>query len=379
MIQIKPIQNKGSELRTFIDFPHDLYKDDPYYVPELFMAQRDLLSPKHPFFLHGRIQLFLAYQDNKVAGRIAAIFNGNHNDFNKVNDGFFGFFDVINNQEVANALLSAAEKWLKDQKVDSMIGPVNHSTNEACGLLVDGFDSSPMVLMTYNKPYYLPLLEHYGLTKQVDLVAYALYDNDLGDKPVRLQEALTQRLAQKGITIRSFDLKHNFKSELEKFGKVYNAAWDKNMGFVPMTAEEFNFMGKDLKMIADTDFCLAAEHNGEVVGIALCLPDINQVLKKIKRGRLFPTGIFKLLFGRKKINALRIIALGVMEPYRKMGIEACFYATIMKNGLGKGIKFGEASWMLEHNDMMNKAIEHMNGKRYKTYRLLEKKLNTAEN
>jgi hypothetical protein len=374
MIQIKPIQNKGSELRTFIDFPHDLYKDDPYYVPELFMAQRDLLSPSHPFFLHGRIQLFLAYQDNKVVGRIAAIYNGNHNDFNKVNEGFFGFFDSINNQEVANALLSAAEKWLREQKVDTMIGPVNHSTNEACGLLVDGFDSSPVVLMTYNYPYYLQLLEGYGLTKMVDLVAYALREETLGDKPVRLQEMLEKRLAQKGITIRPFDLKHNFKRELEEFGKVYNAAWDKNMGFVPMTKEEFAFMGKDMKMIADTDFCLAAEHNGEVVGIALCLPDINQVLKKIKRGRLFPFGFLKFLFGRKKINALRIVALGVIEPYRKMGIEACFYATMMKNGKKKGITFGEASWMLEHNHMMNNALEHMNGVRYKTYRLLEKKL-----
>ncbi len=373
MIQIKPIQNKGSELRTFIDFPHDLYKDDPYYVPELFMAQSDLLSPKHPFFLHGKIQLFLAYQDNKLVGRIAAILNGNHNDFNKVNEGFFGFFDAINNQEVANALLSAAEKWLRDQKLGSMIGPVNHSTNEACGLLVMGFDPSPMVLMTYNYPYYLQLLENYGLTKMVDLVAYALREEEIGGKPIRLQEMLEKRLEQKGITIRPFDLKHNFKSELEEFGKVYNAAWDKNMGFVPMTKEEFAFMGKDLKMIADTDFCLAAEHNGEVIGIALCLPDINQVLKKIKRGRLFPFGIFKFLFGRKKINALRIVALGVTEPYRKMGIEACFYATMMKNGQKKRITFGEASWMLEHNDMMNKALEHMGGKHYKTYRLLEKK------
>jgi hypothetical protein len=375
MINIKPIPSAGKDLRTFIDFPHDLYKDDEHYVPELFMAQRDLLNPgKHPFYHHGKAQLFLAYKDEKLVGRIAAIINGNHNEFNKVNDGFFGFFDSINDQEVANALLDAAKDWLKGQKADTIVGPVNPSTNEACGLLIDGYDSSPMILMPYNKSYYKDLLEHYGLTKQVDLVAYALHDTDLGDKPVRLQEALTQRLASKGITIRPFDLKHNFKRELEEFGKVYNDAWDKNMGFVPMTKEEFDFMGKDLKMIADTDFCLAAEHEGKVVGIALCLPDINQVLKKIKRGRLFPTGIFKLLFGRKKINALRILALGVMEPYRKMGIEACFYATIMKNGKQKGFTMAEASWMLEHNDLMNRAIEHMNGKRYKTYRIFEQKL-----
>lgn len=375
MLNIVSINASGNDLKTFIDFPHDLYKDDEHYVPELFMAQKDLLSPnKHPFYQHGKAQLFLAYEGKKLVGRIAGIINGNHNAFNKVNEGFFGFFDCINNQEVANALLKAAEQWVKKEGVSKIVGPVNPSTNEACGLLVDGFDSSPMILMPYNKPYYKDLLEQYGLTKQVDLVAYALYDTDLGEKPVRLQEALTQRLASKGITIRPFDLKHNFKKELEEFGKVYNDAWDSNMGFVPMTKAEFDFMGKDLKMIADTDFCLAAEHEGKVVGIALCLPDINQVLKKIKRGRLFPTGAFKLLFGRKKITALRILALGVMEPYRKMGIEACFYATIMKNGKKKGYTMAEASWMLEHNDLMNRAIEHMNGKRYKTYRLFEKSL-----
>lgn len=375
MIKVAAVPSRGKDLKTFIDFPHDLHREDPYYVPELFMAQRDLLNPdKHPFFKHGRMQLFLAHKDGKLVGRIAAIFNGNNNTFNNSNDGFFGFFDCIDDQEVADALLRTAEGWLRDQGLSTMIGPVNPSTNEPCGLLVDGFDSSPMILMPYNPPYYITLLERYGLAKQVDLVAYALYDNDLGDKPVRLQEALTARLASKGITVRSFDLKHNFKRELEQFGKVYNAAWDKNMGFVPMTKEEFDFMGKDMKMIADTDFCLAAEHNGEVVGIALCLPDINQVLKKIKRGRLFPAGVFKFLFGRKKINALRILALGVLEPYRKMGIEACFYATIMKKGREKGFKMAEASWMLEHNDLMNKAIEHMHGVRYKTYRIFEKQL-----
>ncbi|MFT4061398.1 MAG: hypothetical protein QM642_03465 [Edaphocola sp.] len=374
MLHVKPISNKGKDLKNFIDFPHGLYKDDPYYVPELYMTQKSLLSHKHPFFQHGAIQLFLAVDNGKTVGRIAAIFNGNNNRFNNTNEGFFGFFDCINNQNVANALLAEAEKWLRGRGLSTMAGPVNPSTNEVCGMLIQGFDSSPMLLMPYNYPYYIQLMEGYGMGKMVDLVAYALHDHDLGDKPLRLQEALAKRLEAKGITIRPLDLKHNFKHELEQFGKVYNAAWDKNMGFVPMTKAEFDFMGKDIKPIADTDFCLAAEHNGEVVGIALCLPDYNQVFKKIKKGRLFPTGIFKFLAGRKKINRLRILALGVLEPYRKMGIEACFYATIMKNGMAKGYTMGEASWMLEHNDMMNKAIEHMHGKLYKKYRIWEKKL-----
>lgn len=372
MIQVNKIEAKGKSLKSFIDFPHDLYAGDPNYVPELFMAQRDLLSPaKHPFFKHSEMQLFMAFQDGKAVGRIAAILNNNNNKFNNTTDGFFGFFDCIDNQEIANQLLDTARAWVKAKGMNTFIGPVNPSTNEACGLLVQGFDSPPMVMMPYNKAYYINLLENYGLKKQVDLWAHALYKENVGDKPVRLYDALVERLKAKGVTIRKIDLGKNFKQELQSFGEVYNAAWDKNMGFVPMTKEEFEFMGKDLKLVADPDYCLVAEHEGKVVGVSLCLPDINQVLKKIKRGRLFPTGIFKLLLGRKKINALRVMALGVLEPYRKMGIEACFYAGIMKKGFEKGIVMAEASWILEHNDMMNRALEHINSKVYKIYRIYE--------
>lgn len=372
MIKIIPVPAKGKDLKHFIDFPHDLNKDDPNYVPELFMAQRDLLSPaKHPFFKHSEMQLFLAYKDGKIAGRIAAILNNNNNRFNNTQDGFFGFFDCINDQEVANGLFDAAKAWLRQKGMKTFIGPVNPSTNEACGLLVEGFDSPPAIMMPYNKSYYISLLEKYGLKKQVDLWAHALYKEDVGDKPVRLYDALVERLKGKGITIRKIDLGKRFKEELVSFGNVYNAAWDKNMGFVPLTKEEFEFMGKDLKLIADPDYCLVAEHDGKVVGVSLCLPDINQVLIRIKRGRLFPTGIFKLLLGKGKVNALRVMALGVLEPYRKMGIEACFYAGIMKKGMEKGIVMAEASWILEHNDMMNRALEHINSKVYKKYRIYE--------
>ncbi len=373
MIEIIPIKSSGKELRLFIEYPHELYKDDVNYVPELFMTQKQLLSPhKHPFYKHGRIQLFLARKDGHIAGRIAAIINGNHNIFNEANDGFFGFFDCGDDQHVANQLLDAAAEWLRQQGAQTIIGPVNPSTNEPCGLLIKGFDSPPMVQMTYNKPYYATLLENWGLAKKVDLWAHALYATDLGDKPVRLYDALIQRLAVKGVTIRNIDLGKNFEKDLASFGKVYNDAWDRNMGFVPLTEEEFRFMGKDMKLVADPDLCLVAEHKGEVIGVALCMPDINQVLKKIRKGRLFPFGVFKFLLGRKKINAIRIMALGVLEPYRKMGIEACFYAGIMKRGLDKGMKMAEASWILEHNDMMNRAIEHMHGVVYKIYRIYEK-------
>ncbi|HEU4552667.1 MAG TPA: hypothetical protein VFS25_07530 [Chitinophaga sp.] len=370
-VTIQPVQT-GKQLAQFIDFPHDLYKNDPLYVPELHIAQRDLLTPgKHPFHKHSTLQLFLAWRDNRIVGRIAAILNNNHNEFNKTNDGFFGFFDSINDAGVAAALFQAAESWLKEKGTQTMIGPVNFSTNETCGLLVNGFDTPPVAMMPYNKPYYEDLIAQQGLQKKVDLYAYKITDEAVNDKALKLMNLLKQRLTQRGITIRNINMK-DFKQEAERIRAVYNAAWDKNMGFVPMTREEFDYTAKDLKMIADPDFIQLAELNGKLIGISICIPDINQVLIKIKRGRLFPTGLIKLLTGRKKINVLRVMVLGVLEEYRKLGIEACFYGSIMEKGFEKGMKWAEASWVLEGNEMMNRAVEHINGKVYKTYRIYEK-------
>lgn len=371
MISIEPVEDK-IRLKAFIDFPHDLYKNDPNYVPELFIAQRDILTPgKHPFHEHSQMQLFLAKDGQEIKGRIAAILNNNHNTFNQTNDGFFGFFDCVNDQLVANTLFDTAIEWLTNKKVDNVIGPVNPSTNEPLGVLVDGFNRPPVAMMTYNKPYYNELILNYGFAKQVDLLAYDLNIKTVNDRTLRLQDAILKRLQQKNIVIRPINMK-KFKEEVGHVREIYNSAWDKNMGFVPMTENEFNYLAKDLKMILNPDYCLIAEHNDKIVGFALAIPDINQVLIKIKRGRLLPTGIFKLLFGAKKVKFLRVIALGVIEDYRKMGIEACFYAGIIKKGLEKKITGGEASWILEGNEMMNKAMQNINGKVYKTYRLYQK-------
>lgn len=371
MKEVKKVAGK-KELKSFIDFPHELYKDSKYYVPELFIAQRDLLT-KHPFLKHSEIVPFLLYDDGKVIGRIAAILNNNHNKANHTKDGFFGFFDVIDDKEAAQLLFSAAGEWLKSKGIEKIIGPMNPSTNDTCGMLVDGFDSSPIVMMTYNFPYYNPLLESCGFSKQTDLLAYDIAAETLDDKPLRLLDAFEGRLKQRGITVRPVQLK-NFDEEVKNLRNVYNEAWDKNMDFVPMTDEEFKYLAKDLKMILDKDFCLLAEHEGKIVGFALCLPDINQILVKVKKGRLLPTGIFKLLLGKKKINAIRVIALGVIEDYRKMGIETVFYGMIIKKGLQKGIKHAEASWILENNTMMNRAMRHVNANPYKRYRIYEKAL-----
>lgn len=362
------------ELKTFIDFPHQLYKEDPHYVPELYIAQKDLLTPgKHPFHEHSLVQLFLAYEKGKVVGRIAAILNNNHNRFNNTQDGFFGFFDCINDGEVAAILFNKVRQWLLAKGARTVIGPVNFSTNETCGLLVDGFDSSPMVMMPYNYAYYPQLLEKLGLQKRVDLLAYQFLEENFNDKPYRLSEVIRKRLEQKNITIRPINLK-KFKEEAEKLREIYNSAWDKNLGFVPMTPKEFDHMAKDLKMVIDPDFCLIAEHNGQMIGFSLAIPDINQILKKIKKGRLLPTGIFKLLMLRRKINAVRLIALGVVEDYRKLGIEAVFYGAAMQKYREKNMKMAEASWILENNTLMNQGLLKMEAKPYKRYRIYEKAL-----
>jgi GNAT superfamily N-acetyltransferase len=373
MRQIKQVETKN-DLAAFIDFPHELFKDDVNYVPELHIAQRDLLSPgKHPFHEHSEIQLFLAYENNVIKGRIAAVFNNNHNSFKNSKDGFFGFFDVINNQEIAGMLLGKAASWLKEKGAETLVGPVNPSTNEPCGLLIDGFSKPPVAMMTYNKPYYASLLEAAGFAKKTDLLAYHLSTATVDKRTLQLKETLLKRLKGKDITIRNINMK-DFKNEVEKILTVYNEAWAENTGFVPMTDTEFKYLAKDLKMILDKDFCLIAEHKGKVMGFALAIPDINQVLIKIKRGRLFPTGIFKLLLGLKKINYVRVLALGVTAEYRKAGIEACFYSEIIEKAAAKKITGGEASWILENNELMNNGLKKLNAEVYKRYRIFEKAL-----
>ncbi len=370
MITIKKVSS-SKDLADFIDFPHHLYKGDVNYVPELFIAQRDLLSvKKHPFFKHSKLDLFLAIKEAKIVGRIAAIRNNNHLKYTSTKDGFWGFFDVIEDYAVAEKLFDTVSEWVKKEELTSIIGPVNFSTNETCGLLIEGFDTPPVVMMTYNKNYYPEFIEKYGYRKKMDLIAYNLKTSELSDRTVNLVERLEERLKLRGITIRTTNMK-DFAKEVTKIKEIYNSAWDKNWGFVPMTDEEFDFMAKDMKMILDPDFCYLAEHHGKAVGFSLAIPDMNQVFIKIKKGRLLPTGLFKLLFNKKKVNKVRVLTLGVVEEYRKMGIEACFYARNIITAKKKNILSAEASWILETNEMMNKALLNINAEPYKKYRMYE--------
>ncbi|MBD3903308.1 hypothetical protein NAL32_02670 [Chryseobacterium sp. Ch-15] len=371
MITITEVKN-SKDLKTFIDFPHELYKYDPNYVPALYLAEKDLLT-KHPFHQHSKMVLFLAYDKEKVVGRIAAILNNNYNNYHKVSAGFFGFFESIDDLEVAGTLLDTAEKWLKTQNATSIIGPVCPSTNEVCGYLVEGRNEPPVVMMAYNHLYYNDLFFDLGFEKNTDLLAYVIDVSNFKDKSVKLLGKLTERLSTRGITIRKVSLK-NFDSEIANCMTVYNEAWNENLGFVPMTDAEFAQMAKEAKMVMDTDFCLVAEHQGKIVGFTLCIPDINQIQKNMKRGRLFPFGIFKLLLGKSSIKKLRVLALGVTEDYRKLGIEAVLYGTLLQNAVKKQIVEAEASWILENNEMMNRALENIGGEVYKRYRIVEKKI-----
>jgi GNAT superfamily N-acetyltransferase len=356
-------------IEKFINFPHDLYKDDKYYVPEIFIGQKDMMNPaKFPFHLYGSVKYYLAKKDGKIAGRIAAIQNPNYNTHHNCKVGFFGFFDFIEDQQVVNALLDKAKEYAKANGNEFLMGPTNFTTNETAGTLVEGFDDSPKIMMTYNKPYYGKLIEGYGLKKEMDLFAFMMHTDKVSDKSLKIADAIEERLKSKGITIRNVQVKE-INDEAKKIQKIYNDAWVNNWGFVPFTDAEFEYLKNDLKMLLDPAFAYMAEKDGEPIGFGLTLPNINEILIKNKRGRLFPFGIFRLLFGKNKTKYVRILALGVVSEYRKMGIEAIFFAKNIKEAKKRGILGGEASWILESNEPMVSAAQHLNGEKYKTYRL----------
>lgn len=374
MLVIQPVQNK-KEVAEFIDFVYDLYEGDPNFVPELFIAQRDHLDPKkNPFFDTAKAQLFLAKDNGKVVGRIAAVRDDNMIDFTKEPIGVFGFFDVINDYQVAEALLNTAVEWLKKENLKFLEGPYNFSVNHTCGLLIEGFDVPPAVMMTYNKPYYQTFLERYGLQKKMDLLAYKLDSNKFPERLRQSAPMLKERLERKGITVRKINMK-NFINDVKSTVHVYNQAWSKNLGYTPMSEKEFLHAAKDMKMIIDPELVMLAEKDGQVIGFSLTLPDINEVQIKIKRGRLLPFGIFKLLLNKGKIKNTRVIALGVLEEYRKLGIDAYFYARsfdyVQKHPY---LETGEASWILENNPEMNQALIKAGGIVEKKYRIFRKSI-----
>ena len=372
-LEIRKIGNTKADKKKFIKSQWKFYENDKYWVPPVIADRMKLLdTEKNPFYKHAEIQLFMAYRDNEVVGRIAAITNENHNKTHNDKAGFWGFFESINDSEVANALFDAAAEWLKQKGKDKMIGPENPSMNDEIGMLFEGYDDPPMIMMTYNPPYYNDLCVNYGMTKAKDLYAYHLEPEEFKtEKMMRLQGIIRERY---GVTVReiNFKNKEQFKKDVQTLKDIYNAAWQPNWGFVKWTDEEFDYIAEDLKMIANPKMAVIVESRGEVAGFGLALPDINQVLIHNRSGSML-TALWHLMTKKKKINRCRIIALGVKPEFQKTGIDVVLYYEVGTRSVEVGGYAGEASWVLEDNEMMKRGLtSSMNATLYKKYRLYEK-------
>lgn len=363
--------SKKKEVKEFAFIPWKIYKNDPTWVPQLKLSLLEILDQKHPFYQTGEVKCWIAEQNGEVAGRIMAVVNNKYNEYHNDNSGFFGFFECVQNDEVAIALINQAETWLKSKGKDKIVGPVNPSTNYECGLLVEGYDDPPQLMMTYNPKYYLHFFEDMKYNKAKDLLAYQFeMAKGMPPKIVRIAERVEK---SKKITYRQISTKH-WDRDIKILQDIYNDAWEKNWGFVPMTPEEFAHTAKDMKQIVDERLIIIAEVDGEAAGFIVALPDYNQIFKKIPDGKLLPTGIFKLLFGKKGINRMRVITLGTKQKFRRMGIETVLYHRCWENAFNSGIEECEMSWVLEDNLEMNKPIIAMGGVPYKKYRIFEKGL-----
>lgn len=314
------------------------------------------------------MKLFLAYRGKEPVGRIAAVIDRQYIDYYKENVGYFGLFETLKDYSTAVSLFNEAEKFLKENGMQKFLGPMNLSTNHECGLLIDGFDLSPAAMMSYNPPYYQEYIEKYGFKKAKDLLAYFV---DFSRVDEGIFKKIRKRLSHKNFKIRPIRL--DDPEEAKKIKEIYNSIWSENWGFVPLTEEEFSYIAKELRRIVIPDLALVVEKDGELVGFNLCIPDINQVLKRIN-GRLFPFGIFKWLYFSRKINLTRGLTVGIKKEYRRI-LPSLLYSKIVEISKKKGYLKWEIGWVLEDNDFVNKAImRKLNPKLYKKYRIFIKDL-----
>ncbi len=363
--------SSSKQLDDFITLPIKLYAGSKNWVCPLISERKEFFDKKkNPFYRGAKTKLFLAKRGGEYVGRIATCINFNHNEFHAENVGFFGFFDTIDDYDVAAKLLKVAMITLKSEGMEKMRGPTSFSTNHEIGFLVEGFDTPPMVMMTYNQPYLPQFAEKFGLKKVMDLNAYLLTDRiPLNERHLRLVNKLKDRFR---IKIRTLNMSR-FKEEVELVNRLYNLAWENNWGFVPLPKEEFDYTAKHLKEIVDPDLVLIATIDDKPAGFSLALPDINKVLIDIK-GRLFPFGFIKLMWNakiKKKIDGIRLITLGVVPEFQKRGIDSIFYVETYQRGIEKGYNHAELSWILENNELMNSAARNMGAELYKKYRLVE--------
>jgi GNAT superfamily N-acetyltransferase len=381
--EIRPVNRKnlricearGKRLReAFIRFPWKIYSSDPHWVPPLLMERREFIDPhRHPFYLHGAAAPLLAFRGDELVGRLLVSDDPNYNREHESNLGCFGMFESIDDEGVARALIEGAADWLRGRGRDGLRGPVDYSLNYASGLLVDGFDTPPRFMMGHNPPYYERLLQACGLRKAKDL--YAWWFDDSNDM-LSVWGRRAERLAARGrVQVRSlrFD---ELDAEIERCKVVYNAAWERNWGFVKMTDAEFHHLAKHLKVIAVPELLLLAEVDGEPVGFSMTLPDLNEAIRPLN-GRLFrwglPIGVIQLYCNRRRVRTARLMALGILEPFRRRGVAELLILRTLDFGKHQaGFTCAELSWTLEDNDLINRTIEAVGGHRYKTYRIYER-------
>ena len=369
---LKAVTNR-SQYRDFINLPWRLFKRDAHWVPPLKMTIKDYLNVrKNPFYRHSRLKLWNLYDGKKCVGRIAGIIDQKNNEFHDEKVVFWGFFEAIENASGSQLLFDAVKKWGQEQGMQTLRGPVSPSTNHECGLQISGFDADPYFMMPMNPPYYVKQVETFGFQKAKDLYAWR------GDPTVHTFDARVQRIAEKQIAKKRYKFRSlnmaDFDNEIHCLFDIYNDAWEKNWGFVPMNESEFKHMAKELKAIINPKLCILVEIDGDPVGFSLTVPNLNQIIKTIRNGRLLPWGIFKLLWRTKvrpSIDTYRIITLGVRKRYQAAGLGAILYQKTEKVLRDLSCREVECSWVLEDNHAMNAAMGNLGAELYKTYRLYE--------
>jgi GNAT superfamily N-acetyltransferase len=375
-LTIRPVRSRR-ERKRFVKVPFRLHRDRPQWVAPLIFERMQFLDPKkNPWFDHAEAELFVAERDGEPVGRISAHVDHRWDEYQGGSDAMFGFFESTEDPEVARALFDTAGEWAAGKGRQRILGPLDFSTNDEIGILIDGFERRPMILEPWHPPFYRELIEAEGFVKTMDVLMWELQFGDLkeGERfDPSIHAAAQKALHDEGITIRNMR-RREMAAEVRRFMDVYNEAWGDNWGFVPITDAEVEFQAKNLKQVLDEEWTFMAEKEGEVVGAALTLPDINQVTAKLN-GRLLPFGWARFLAGKRKIDQLRVFALGVKHDYRKTGVAAGLYLKHLENAARPGmIEGGEMGWILETNKPMNRAMEGMGGKIVKRYRLFERTL-----
>ena len=365
------------DLRRFIDLPWAIYDPEtfPQWVPPLKLMVRDALDTRrNPFYRQATRELFLAWRDGRVVGRIAALENRAHNAFHGDRVGFFGFFEAFDDPEAARALLDTAAEWLRARGLDVMRGPMSPSTNHDCGLLIRGFRFPPTFMTTWNPRYYPVLLEGAGMAKAKDLFGYFLpMSDERFALPPQFAAHAERARAQHALTFRDVNLR-DWDNELERCWGIYNAAWERNWGFIPLSKDEFVHIARELKLLLIPQFAFVAEVAGEAVGFMIVVPDFNVLFKRIRTGRLFPFGWLTLLLGKRRLKSGRVMLLGVAPQFRSRSIFQLFADEVFRRGKAYQAIGAEASWILEDNRLMTKPMEVMGAKTYKVWRVYDRAL-----